>query len=267
MTPGRILVVDDDPWIQRIVARTLGQRGHQVTLAGDAPGAFALASKTRPDLIITAVSLPAVDGWSWWERLRALPAAAETPIIFLLSELDGSTGVRGASPRDQMLRKPFRMEDLDRTVVHTLGGGSVNTLIGLPAPTTEAPEVKPSAGHRPLSALRGRVDEISLASILGMLEMERKTGIILIERVDASARFFLRKGHIIRADCDHPHLTGAAAVFEALAWSGASFDFLVGDIGGVDEIQTSTTFLLLESARRTDETNEQRRVARPERKT
>ncbi|MFL5307161.1 MAG: DUF4388 domain-containing protein [Polyangia bacterium] len=264
MTPGRILVVDDDPWIQRIVSRTLGQRGHQVTLAGDGAGALALASKTRPDLIITSVSLPAVDGWSWWERLRAVPAAAETPVIFLLSQLDGSTAVRGAGPRDQTLRKPFRMEDLDRTVVETLGGGFVNTLIGLPAATTEMPEVKPSAGHRPLSALRGRVDEIGLDSILGLLEMERKTGIILVEREDASARLFLRKGHVIRADCDHPRLTGAAAVFQALAWRGASFDLLVGDIGGVDEIQTSTTFLLLEAARRVDEVNEQRRATNPE---
>ncbi len=264
MTSGRILVVDDDPWIQRIVSRTLGQRGHQVTLAGDGAGALALASKTRPDSIITSVSLPAVDGWSWWERLRATPALAETPIIFLLSQLDGSTAVRGAGPRDQTLRKPFRMEDLDRTVVETLGGGFVNTLVGLPAATAEAPEVKASAGHRPLSALRGRVDEIGLDSVLGLLEMERKTGIILVERDDASARLFLRKGHVIRADCDHPPLTGAAAVFAALAWRGASFDFLVGDIGGVDEIQTSTTFLLLEAARRLDEVNEQKRVTTPE---
>lgn len=257
MTPGRILVVDDDPWIQRIVARTLGQRGHQVTLAGDAPGAFALAAKTRPELIVTAVSLPAVGGWSWWERLRAMPATAETPIIFLLSELDPSTEIRGAGPRDQMLRKPFRMEDLDRKVVDVLGGGPVNTLIGLAA---EAPEVKPSAGHRPLSALRGRMDEIGLSGVLGMLEMERKTGIMLVERDSGSARLFIRKGHVIRADCDQPRLTGAAAVFEALSWRSGSFDFLVGDIGGIDEIQTSTTFLLLEAARRVDEANEQRRA-------
>ena len=102
---------------------------------------------------------------------------------------------------------------------------------------------------------------MGLASILGLLEMERKTGIMLVERDDASARLFLRRGHVIRADCDQPRLTGAAAVFEALAWRGGSFDFLVGDIGGVDEIQTSTTFLLLEAARRVDEANEQRRAA------
>jgi CheY-like chemotaxis protein len=258
-------VVDDDPWIQRIVARTLGQQGHQVTLSGDAPGAFAIASKTRPDLIVTAVALPAVDGWSWWERLRALPACSEIPIVFLRSELDASSEIRGAAPRDQRLKKPFRMEDLDRVVVSILGDTEVNTLIGLPA-AEQAPEVKPSAGHRPLSALRGRIDEIGLSSVLGILEMERKTGILMIERDDASARMFLRKGHVIRADCDRPRLTGAAAVYEALGWRAGTFDLLIGDIGGIDEIQTATTFLLLEAARRVDERNEQRRVANPESK-
>ena len=123
MTPGRILVVDDDPWIQRIVARTLGQRGHQVSLAGDAPGAFVVGSKIKPDLILTSVSLPAIDGWPWWERLRTLPACADAPIIFLASDLDASTAIPGAGPRDQRLRKPFRMEDLERAVVTALGGG------------------------------------------------------------------------------------------------------------------------------------------------
>ena len=113
MTPGRILVVDDDPWIQRIVARALGQRGHQVSLAGEATGAFVVASKIKPDLILTAISLPAIEGWAWWERLRTLPACADAPIIFLLSDVDESTSISGAGARDQRLRKPFRMEDLE----------------------------------------------------------------------------------------------------------------------------------------------------------
>jgi DNA-binding response OmpR family regulator len=266
VTPGRILVVDDDPWIQRLVARTLGQRGHQVSLAGDAPGAFVVASKTKPELIVTAVSLPAIDGWAWWERLRTLPACADAPIIFLTSELDGSTTIRGAGPRDQRLRKPIRMEDLERAVVTALGGGTVNTLVGQPTVPSDTAEVRPSSGHRPLSALRGALDQLSLSSVLTVLEMERKTGILLIERESGLARLFIRRGHVIRADSDQPRLTGAAVVFEALTWRSGTFDFLIGDIGGVDEIQASTTFLLLEGARRQDEANEDRRAGVAENK-
>jgi CheY-like chemotaxis protein len=277
VTLGRILVVDDDPWIQRSVASALGQRGYQVSLAGDGQGGFAVASKVRPDLIFTSVSLPAMQGWSWWERLRTLPACADIPIVFLLSVLDSSREIQGAGPRDQRLRKPFRVEDLERAIVTTLGGEPVQTLVGqststLPAssaspseaPGTEA--IKPSAGHRPLSAVRGQLDQIGLSSILVVLEMERKTGILLVERAQGTARLFLRKGRIIRADTEEPRLTGPVAVFEALSWSSGSFDFLAGDIGGIDEIQTSTTFLLIEGARRFDEDKERRRAQREENK-
>lgn len=259
MTPGRILVVDDDPWIQRIVARALGQRGHQVSLAGDAPGAFVVGSKTKPDLILTSISLPAIEGWAWWERLRTLPACADAPIIFLCSDLDASAAIAGAGPRDQRLRKPIRMEDLEQAVVTALGKDSVQTLVGHPTAPGDTVEARPSAGHRPLSALRGALDQVSLSSVLTILEMERKTGILLCERETGVTRLFVRKGHVVRADCDQPRLSGAPAVYEALTWKSGSFDFLIGDIGGVDEIQSSTTFLLLEGARRIDEATEDRR--------
>jgi CheY-like chemotaxis protein len=270
VTLGRILVVDDDPWIQRSVATALGQRGYQVSLAGDARGAFAVASKVRPDLIFTSVSLPAIDGWSWWERLRALPASADTPIVFLLSDLDTSTEIPGAGPKDQRLRKPFRVEDLERAIVSSVGGEPLQTLVSYPtlssSGTLGLSPGKPSAGHRPLSAVRGQIDQIGLSSILVVLEMERKTGILLVERPQGTARLFLRKGRIIRADAEEPRLSGAPAVYEALTWNAGSFDFLTGDIGGVDEIQASTTYLLIEGARRVDEENERRLATRPENK-
>ena len=52
---------------------------------------------------------------------------------------------------------------------------------------------KPSAGHRPLSALRGELDQISLSSVLTVLEMERKNGILMVEHVREAGRLFLRE--------------------------------------------------------------------------
>ena len=257
MKAARVLVVDDDLWIQRTTASVLGQQGHQVSLAGDAPSAFALASRIRPDVVVTTVSLPALDGWSWWERLRALPACAHTPIVFLLPPGDAAAEVSGAEPTDQQLRKPFRGEDLERTIVEVLGEQPVDTATSEPAlpqrPQRSVDPHKPSAGHRPLSAMRGELDQISLSSVLVVLEMERKNGILLIEHVRETGRLFLRRGRIIRAAIDEPALTGALAVYRMLTWGAGSFDFLTGDVGGVDDIQASTTYLLMEGARRLDE--------------
>jgi CheY-like chemotaxis protein len=258
MKAARILVVDDDLWIQRTTASVLGQQGHQVSLAGDAPSAFALASRIRPDAIVTTVTLPALDGWAWWERLRALPACSSTPIVFLLPSGDGATDVAGAEARDHRLRKPFRVEDLERTIVTVLGDDPVEPATSESATTPPKPHRavdphKPSAGHRPLSALRGELDQITLSSILTVLEMERKNGILLVEHARETGRLFLRRGRIIRAAIDDPASSGAVAVYQMLTWGNGSFDFLAGDVGGVDEIQASTTYLLMEGARRLDE--------------
>jgi DNA-binding response OmpR family regulator len=266
VSPARILVVDNDPWIQRTAATALGRRGHLVSLAGDAQGALASALMVPPDLVITTVTLPAVDGWSWWQRLRARPEFSATPLLFLTpsAAVGGGAhpgdGVPGLHPaRDERLVKPFRVEDLERAV-HTLLGraSSADTPQPRRVPwvTRNADVEKESTGYRPLSAFRGDLDQIALSSVLIVLEMERKTGILLLEREAGTARLYLRKGRVIRADTDPPaRLSGVAAVYETLTWPRGTFDFLVGDVGGIDEIQASTTFLLMEGTRRLDEAN------------
>ena len=82
----------------------------------------------------------------------------------------------------------------------------------------------------------------------------------MVEHAREAGRLFLRKGRIIRAAIDEPALSGAAAVYEMVTWGAGSFDFLAGDVGGVDEIQASTTYLLMEGARRLDEAKAARRA-------
>jgi two-component system OmpR family response regulator len=266
VSAARILVVDDDLWIQRTTASVLGHAGHQVSLAGDAPSAFAVAAKIRPELIVTTVTLPALEGWSWWERLRALPACADLPMLFLVPVGEPARPIPGETPHDRRLPKPFRVEDLERAVVSALGERAVPAETSktaeapVPRPHRAVDPTKPSAGHRPLSALRGELDQISLPSVLTVLEMERKTGILLIEGTQETGRIFLRRGRVIRAAVDTAGLSGTAAVYALLLWPQGAFDFLAGDVGGIDEIQTSTTFLLMEGARRLDEANEARRA-------
>ena len=113
---------------------------------------------------------------------------------------------------------------------------------------------KPSAGHRPLSALRGELDQIALSSVLTVLEMERKSGILMAEHVrGVGAGCSCAAAGSSAPAIDEPALSGAAAVYQMLTWGAGSFDFLAGDVGGVDEIQASTTYLLIEGARRLDE--------------
>jgi CheY-like chemotaxis protein len=257
VSPARVLIVDNDPWIQRMVATVLGQGGHLVNLAGDAQGALTCASKVLPEVVITTVGLPVVDGWPWWERLRVMPEQSSTPIIFLTGANEDPAAIRGFDPvRDHQLAKPFRIEDLERRLHSVLSRLREGAVTDPPPPRRSLPD-KPSRGLRPLSAMQGALDLIGLSSILMILEIERKTGILLLEQPQTAARLFIRKGRIIRAEMDAPNAcSGTTAVYAALTWNTGRFDFLVGDVGGIDDIQASTAFLLMEGARRVDEASQ-----------
>jgi len=269
---ARVLVVDNDPWIPRMAATILGQAGYLVNVAADAQGAIASAVKAPPRVILSAVTLPALDGRPWWERLRTLVDGRVIPFVYLTAPGVVPADIRGfLNEIDDCLIKPFRVEELERTVRDALLRVPHPVVVAATSAETGEPPRPPmvtpvsnraSQWHRPLLALRGVLGEIGLGSLLVMLEMERKSGILIIETDTATARFFLRKGHIMRAELDGASpASGAPAVYGALGWKEGQFEFLIGDVGGVDEIQTSTTFLLIEAARRADELKEQAKHA------
>src|SRR5438045_9430012 len=78
-----VLVADDDAWILRMVATVLEKRGYSVETAVDGEDALARALARTPDLLITDVMMPKVDGWSLVRQLRAHTELAMLPVIFL----------------------------------------------------------------------------------------------------------------------------------------------------------------------------------------
>ena len=63
---SRVLVVDDDPTVQEVVARYLTRAGHDVLLAGDGVQALELVASSRPDLVVLDLMLPGLDGLEVW---------------------------------------------------------------------------------------------------------------------------------------------------------------------------------------------------------
>ena len=98
-----------------MAATILGQAGYLVNVAGDAQGALASAVKAAPRAILSTVTLPAVDGRPWWERLRGIIDARVIPFVFLIGPSGTAADVRGfIHGLDECLAKPFRVEDLAR---------------------------------------------------------------------------------------------------------------------------------------------------------
>jgi two-component system phosphate regulon response regulator PhoB len=79
----RILLVDDDLAILRLLEVNFRMEGFDVDAAGHGEEALAAASNATPDVVILDLMMPGMDGREIYERLRALPETADVPVIFL----------------------------------------------------------------------------------------------------------------------------------------------------------------------------------------
>jgi CheY-like chemotaxis protein len=115
--PARILVVDDDPWILRMVSATLTKRGYVCETGTDGQQALEKARAHPPDVLITDLMMPVMDGWALVQQLRGIPPLASIPIIFLtaLGKDEARLQSLGLGP-DDYLAKPFRFADLEKRV-------------------------------------------------------------------------------------------------------------------------------------------------------
>ena len=106
-----MLVVDDDPPLQRMLKRTLSAEGFAVTVAGDGGAALAAAERVAPDVIVLDVAMPTLDGLAVCRRLRS--KGLPTPILMLTARDAVHDRVAGLEAgADDYLVKPFAIEEL-----------------------------------------------------------------------------------------------------------------------------------------------------------
>jgi DNA-binding response OmpR family regulator len=272
----RILVADDDPWILRMVASVLGKRGYDVEVASDGEDALEKALARAPDLLITDVMMPKMDGWTLVKALRARPEMAFLPVVFLTGLSSDDDRIRGFRlGADDYMAKPFRFEELDLRVERTLNRTRMVQQVArerigaaTPPPALSVPvDPEHSEVH---FGLMGRLEQVGLSALLTLLEMERKTGELVIvhdsgERKrrpktdpggnpSPTGRIYLRGGRVVTARIDGaPDPVNEECVYLLLEWSTGSFEFNACEVTEKPQIQVTTTHLLMEGARRIDE--------------
>lgn len=117
-----ILVVDDTVDTRDLLHLYLTTAGFTVIIAGDGGEGLYRAKAERPDLIITDINMPNLDGVSMIKELRAEPETAATPVIALTAygrEFREAATDAGANAT---MEKPFNFEELTEEVRSLLGG-------------------------------------------------------------------------------------------------------------------------------------------------
>src|SRR5688572_25871304 len=106
----RILVVDDEPQLIRVLRTGLKSRGYDIRAASDGLAGLELFSDWHPDLVITDLAMPNVDGLEFCRRLRAI---SQVPIIVLSAKGEEKTKVEALDiGADDFVTKPFGIDEL-----------------------------------------------------------------------------------------------------------------------------------------------------------
>ena len=118
-----VLIADDDAAVRRLLSAVLRPRGHTIIEAGNGEQALELAGSENPELIVSDLMMPAMDGYELVRRLRIEPRTAQTPVIFLTAEYDegDATELARAAGVTRVLRKPCKPADVLEAVDHALG--------------------------------------------------------------------------------------------------------------------------------------------------
>lgn len=123
MTVARVLVVDDEPDIVRLVSFALARRGHEVFSASDGVAGVEAARTELPDIILMDVMMPVVTGLEAVRRLKDDPQTASIPVVMLSAKSQGYEQDAGLEcGAERYVCKPFTPSELADTVSEVLSG-------------------------------------------------------------------------------------------------------------------------------------------------
>lgn len=228
----RVVVADSSTKLLERVSHALGAVGFQVATALDGGAAYQACLAQRPDVLLTADYLPVMDGWTLMRRFRAHPMLADVPVVLMSDQTGDLTRLSAyrMGARD-FIQRPFTDEEL---------------ALRLKAVSAQSKRTAEQV------ILRGRIAEVGLATLLSMLDFERKSGLLLLISQGAIVTLFVAEGRVVKIDPAPDGRTPRERLLDLLDWTDGRFEFLMSDVVGRDEIEFSTPKLLLEHARQKD---------------
>ncbi len=232
ITTTQIIVIEPSAPLRMRMSRCLETAGFKVSTTKNAMEALETCMVWRPDAIVAAAELPGMTGIDLAIAMTEHQTLSDVPLI--LTGEDGDLGrleAFRAGVRDY-IPQPFLDEELVIRVHR----------IAAPAPITNP-------------GLRGSLVDIALGTLLSLLEFERKSGVLLLLGAGEISRVFVAEGRCIKIESSVQNGTSRPRdrLLRLLDWNEGQFEFSPMAIGGPDEIGSSTTQLLLEHARRSDE--------------
>jgi CheY-like chemotaxis protein len=117
---ARVLVIDDEPDVVRLVLKVLSGRGHVVQVARDGASALTRVKHEPPDMILIDSDLPKIDGAEVCRRIKTDPATQRIPIVMMTTSYIDIYDVGAEAGPDAFIVRPFVREVLANAVERVL---------------------------------------------------------------------------------------------------------------------------------------------------
>jgi len=247
MSAKRVLVVDDSQLIRQVLSDALTAKGFNVDTAENGSEALRKIQRGRPDLVVTDILMPVMDGWALCEAIRRAEPTSELPFIFLTTERDVPKRIKGLEMgADDYICKPFSKEEVVARVESVLRRASRGEKRGKRKGGRTAP-VQPPAIH-----LAGHSEQLAIPDVIQVLSLNKRSGTLHV-RGRSVGRIYFREGKILNAETRS--LKGRKALFRIVTWPEALFEFEPGEPERPAEpaLEGSTSSVLMESFKQLDE--------------
>lgn len=160
--PYRILIVDDNTWMQRIVAKIISSYGWEPIVAGDGYEGIAAALEHQPDAVILDLIMPDLSGMQVLRLLKRLPYTAEIPVLILSVATEAELLMEAMrSGAAGFIRKPFTRSTLHEKITQVL---STPAPISQPQRPSEPQDAQQLAPPTPPSSPIDRYRQISTSA-------------------------------------------------------------------------------------------------------
>jgi len=115
--PIRVLLVEDEPDVRTVAESILSSFGFAVSSVGNGKEAIDFLSGSRPDIVLSDIRMPVIDGFQLLQRIRSDPLLCQIPFIIVSAKAESADQRMGMSlGADDYVTKPYRPEDLRNTI-------------------------------------------------------------------------------------------------------------------------------------------------------
>ncbi len=232
----KVIIIDDDSVTLSFLDRILQKRGFHTWQAQNGKAALDKIRSIQPDLIISDIIMPVLDGFELFTALRESPATANIPFIFLSVKADPLDQLKGLRlGADEYLVKPCKSVDILEAVDRILEKSARNK------------------GGKNNGDIQGNLAQIGLIEVIQMIEFNEKTGelFLLSPSHNVTGAVYIKEGEVVNAVSGN--LEGEEAFYELASQTDGFFKFYIHNTIAGSKIQLGNMALLMEASRLVDE--------------